>query len=623
MRFQVFRRRVMRPNATPRAGVFVRQAARCLLALLALSTLPAHAWWDDAWTLRKQIVLDTSGAGANVGEGATSVPVLLRLHAGNFSRFADLKPDGSDLRFIGADDKTPLPFHVERLDIQQELALVWVLVPQVAGNSDQNAIYMYFGNPEAEAAANSGATYGEDQMLVWHFDDAQGAVRDATRNRNHATAGAVRPFAAGLVGYAGAFDGSVRVSAPSAPSLTIAPDRGATLSLWLNLEQAQEDAVLVDLRDATGAALTLAIAGQVPYVTHLAGADAPPLVLRNDATNVVPKAWTHLAVSVGGGKLSLRVNGAEVATAPLTLPAPLAGNLVVGGLADGTRALRGAQVDELRMVRGVTTPAALSLALASEGVGGALLRYGVDGGKDDQAQEPSYFLITMQNVTLDGWIVIVLCAVLFVLSIVVMATKTLTIGAIRRENEAFLTAFRAADARGPAAGGSPDGMRALAASSAKGAAEYPASSLFKLYELGLSETERRTVGEPSGIVLSEQTMQAIRAALHAANIRSSQKLNSGMVLLTLAISGGPFLGLLGTVLGVMITFAAIAHTGEVDVAAIAPGTAAALAATVAGLAVAIPALFGYNYLTIRIREITAENDVFLDEFVTRVAEQYS
>jgi biopolymer transport protein ExbB len=96
-----------------------------------------------------------------------------------------------------------------------------------------------------------------------------------------------------------------------------------------------------------------------------------------------------------------------------------------------------------------------------------------------------------------------------------------------------------------------------------------------------------------------------------------------MVLLTLAISGGPFLGLLGTVLGVMITFAAIAHTGEGDVAAIAPGTAAALAATVAGLAVAIPALFGYNYLTIRIREITAENDVFLDEFVTRVAEQYS
>jgi biopolymer transport protein ExbB len=62
-----------------------------------------------------------------------------------------------------------------------------------------------------------------------------------------------------------------------------------------------------------------------------------------------------------------------------------------------------------------------------------------------------------------------------------------------------------------------------------------------------------------------------------------------MVMLTIAISGGPFLGLLGTVVGVMITFAAIAASGDVNVNAIAPGIAAALAATVAGLAVAIPA----------------------------------
>ena len=54
-----------------------------------------------------------------------------------------------------------------------------------------------------------------------------------------------------------------------------------------------------------------------------------------------------------------------------------------------------------------------------------------------------------------------------------------------------------------------------------------------------------------------------------------------------------------------------------------PGTAAALAATVAGLAVAIPSLFGYNWLNSRIKNITADNRVFVDEFVTRLAEQYS
>jgi biopolymer transport protein ExbB len=95
-----------------------------------------------------------------------------------------------------------------------------------------------------------------------------------------------------------------------------------------------------------------------------------------------------------------------------------------------------------------------------------------------------------------------------------------------------------------------------------------------------------------------------------------------MVFLTIAISGGPFLGLLGTVVGVMITFASIAAAGDVNVNAIAPGVAAALMATVAGLAVAIPALFAYNYLTTRIRDITAEMAVFANEFVSKMTELY-
>jgi biopolymer transport protein ExbB len=101
------------------------------------------------------------------------------------------------------------------------------------------------------------------------------------------------------------------------------------------------------------------------------------------------------------------------------------------------------------------------------------------------------------------------------------------------------------------------------------------------------------------------------------------KLNSGIVLLTIAISGGPFLGLLGTVVGVMITFATIAAAGDVNVNAIAPGISAALVATVAGLIVAIPALFGYNYLNTRIGSTRSDMLVFVDEFETRMAEIYS
>jgi len=74
---------------------------------------------------------------------------------------------------------------------------------------------------------------------------------------------------------------------------------------------------------------------------------------------------------------------------------------------------------------------------------------------------------------------------------------------------------------------------------------------------------------------------------------------------------------------VMITFAAIAASGDVNINAIAPGVAAALAATVAGLLVAIPSLFGYNWLNTRIKVVASDNRVFADELLARLAEQHS
>jgi biopolymer transport protein ExbB len=160
--------------------------------------------------------------------------------------------------------------------------------------------------------------------------------------------------------------------------------------------------------------------------------------------------------------------------------------------------------------------------------------------------------------------------------------------------------------------------------------KFGASTLYRLYHHGVREVNKRieaqakqSVGAARAYVMSPQAINAIRAAMDGTMTRLQQSLSSQMVLLTIAISGGPFLGLLGTVIGVMITFAAIALAGDVNVNAIAPGVAAALAATVAGLAVAIPALFGYNWLNTRIKSINADNRVFIDEFVTLLAEQYS
>lgn len=128
---------------------------------------------------------------------------------------------------------------------------------------------------------------------------------------------------------------------------------------------------------------------------------------------------------------------------------------------------------------------------------------------------------------------------------------------------------------------------------------------------------RRTLNKP----LSPAMLSGIKLVVDAESTREAQRLGKNMVLLTIAISGGPFLGLLGTVVGTMITFAAIAATGDVNINAIAPGIAAALAATVAGLLVAIPALFAYNYLTTQIKEIVVEMHIFADEFVHHLTEQ--
>ena len=107
------------------------------VALFVLSWLgaaaPARAWWNDDWAFRKEISFDLSKAGADIADSPTDVPVLVRLSLGNFAYFADTKPDGSDLRFIAADDKTPLKHHLERYDAQAQMAFVWVRMPRLTG----------------------------------------------------------------------------------------------------------------------------------------------------------------------------------------------------------------------------------------------------------------------------------------------------------------------------------------------------------------------------------------------------------------------------------------------------------------------------------------------------------
>ena len=91
---------------------------------------------------------------------------------------------------------------------------------------------------------------------------------------------------------------------------------------------------------------------------------------------------------------------------------------------------------------------------------------------------------------------------------------------------------------------------------------------------------------------------------------------------TIAVSGAPFLGLLGTVWGVMSTFGHIAQRESASLAVMAPGVAAALITTVAGLLVAIPSMFGYNWLVHNLRVLTVQLDNFAQELVSKMETEY-
>lgn len=151
------------------------QTVRILRALLAIcgATLlfvsrHAKAWWDEAWSSRMKIGLDTAGISAPL----TQVPVVVRLHAGNFP-FSACNADGSDLRFVGADDKTTLPFHIDRFDATYGIAVVWVQIPSTGGAAEAGHFWMYYGNPEAAPAQERAATYDRNHRLVLHFNESE------------------------------------------------------------------------------------------------------------------------------------------------------------------------------------------------------------------------------------------------------------------------------------------------------------------------------------------------------------------------------------------------------------------------------------------------------------------
>ena len=122
--------------------------------------------------------------------------------------------------------------------------------------------------------------------------------------------------------------------------------------------------------------------------------------------------------------------------------------------------------------------------------------------------------------------------------------------------------------------------------------------------------------------VSGSAFESVRVVLDRSVGQQALSLEKGMIILSTAVAGGPFIGLLGTVWGVMETFSGIAIAKAASHTAMAPGVAGALIATVVGLFVAIPAMFAYNYMITSIRAITQELDNFNSELSTSMEHVY-
>jgi len=587
-------------------GITTWLSALVVTAALLLGATSADAWWDGKWEKRRKVSFDTTDKGAAIADNLAEMPVLVRLHSGNFA-FEAAKDDGSDIRFVGGDDKTPLKYHVEKFDSKQGIALIWVKVPQIAGKAAQDSIWIYYGNSSAAAAADSGGTYDTAQAAVYHFDQKDGTPRDATAYANHGAEFDGALAVPTLIGNGAKLNGSQRMVVKRAPSLNFT--KGFSFSAWVKPAASGAEGRLLSWDDGKdGIVISAGTAG----VTARVGKSVTPRT-----KGLTAEAWQHVAVTAEPGKkLTVYLNGAEAASVALAagaLPSPAA-EMGIGAALDGKSGYSG-ELDELELSSIPRAAGWFAAAVAGQSQDGKLTAVlaeeaGKGGGEDLTIH---LMKVIAKSVTLDGWLIIGLCSFMLALAVGVFIWKFLLLQKIQKDNLSFLAAFK-------------DSADPLALVSEREEGDFEYSTLYRIYHAGHDEIIHWLQGKKQDTQnishLSPSVINIYRAALDRASIVEGQQLNTWMMVLTLGISGGPFWGLLGTVWGVMNTFASLAESGEANLAAIAPGVASALACTLFGLFVAIPALFAYAFLNSRIKLINSTNRTFIDELHVKIEGAY-
>lgn len=212
-----------------------------------------------------------------------------------------------------------------------------------------------------------------------------------------------------------------------------------------------------------------------------------------------------------------------------------------------------------------------------------------------------------EKATLEGKVTIGLLAIVSLVSWTVIITKARQLYRARRATRRFLAAYR--EAREP-----------LTLFREKQA--FEGAPAYEVYLTGSEEIsyhlEKNPVEGSGGRKIAPSAYDYVQVAIERTVSAEGIGLERGMIILSTAVAGGPFIGLLGTVWGVMETFSGVARANAASLTAMAPGVAGALIATVIGLLVAIPAMFAYNFMVTQIRALTQQLDDYASEFATHL-----
>jgi biopolymer transport protein TolQ len=148
--------------------------------------------------------------------------------------------------------------------------------------------------------------------------------------------------------------------------------------------------------------------------------------------------------------------------------------------------------------------------------------------------------------------------------------------------------------------------------------QYPRSPVASVFKAGFKELKKLSQIDAKGDTMRDEGVANISRALTRATMAEIGLLERRVGVLATVGSATPFIGLFGTVWGIMNSFQGIGAMGSANLAVVAPGISEALIATAAGLAAAIPAVMFYNYFASKIKILATEMDTFSQDFLNIV-----